>query len=98
MRIKIENDYLNRSVIKDIFIYTLKYNIKNNLNKLTDILKYYSLDDLLDATSKFQYDGVYLYIQDNTKEEYLLRYLEYGGQRVKPSFIISGTLKELNLI
>lgn len=99
MRFLLENMEVLNSSVKQAFKSNLKYKViaEQNTNLgLKQLLEQVSLDDILEAISLIQYDGISLTIQDNTKYSKILRYLEYGGQGVRPSNLISRTLKELS--
>lgn len=87
--------------IREIFIQLCdsrltRFQKDNNLG-LQQILDYYSLSDIKRAFRNISVNEYgYLYVPNKTSSELILRYLEYGGENVRATHLLSQTVNEIN--
>ena len=96
--IKCDDVNVHPMVLRNLIVTSLLRNLASmdlNYNKcIKDLESVFSLDDIRDAIKSIYYDGFYI----NTPEgqgSVILRYLEFGGENVKASNLISSTIKEI---
>lgn len=95
MRLLNLNKYMTgfRSV-KEIYKHLVlmeieKLKASNDLS-LKQFFNLYTEEDLRKALDSIQYDGKgFMLVQEHTKNNLILRYLEFGGESVKPTHILS---------
>lgn len=63
---------------------------QDNSIALKQILERYSMKDIRDAFRNISVDNQgYLFISDKSRYSMLMRYLEFGGENIKPTHILS---------
>lgn len=79
--------------IKPLYLHYTQIELVNKFKykdlAFSQVLKYYSLDDIKEAFNSIYVEDNFIKIKDNTDEDRLLRLLEFGGQNVKASHLIS---------
>ena len=100
MRFLVNDGKVMNSQIKYAFKTALKLNVVKDQDinlGLRQLLEIYDIEEIQDAISKFQYDGISFVIQDGTSFSKIIRYLEYGGENVRPPKLITKTLNDISL-
>ena len=94
-------DFLQRpSVVREIFIDLCNAELVNlqrhNSLGLNQLLEDYHLDDIRRAFNQIEINNYgMLIIPEQTKASFILRYLEFGGQNVRPTHLITTTRRRL---
>ena len=88
--------YRLRSILSQSLYYNLLLLYKDKSLGLTQLLNRYSLYDIRKALQdiKIDNDGI-IYVPERTKSDYILRYLEFGGDGVRPTFLVSSVTKKI---
>jgi hypothetical protein len=63
---------------------------------LSQLEKLYSLSEIKQSFNSIRLDNKgYLYIPEHTKQSKILRYLEYGGENIPPTHLISDVVTKV---
>ena len=85
--------------IRNLFIQMFNYELINLANNnslgLNQVLQIYTMEDIKRAINSIGYNNGYLEVPEQSKASKILRYLEYGGENVRPTHIIDKTKDRL---
>lgn len=102
MRLINLNKYLTgfrsiKEIYKHLVLMEIEKQRADNNIALQQFFTIYTEEDLRKALDAIQYEGRgFLVIQEHTRENQILRYLEFGGESVKPTHILSKAKFALN--
>jgi hypothetical protein len=88
--------YRLKSILSQSIYYNLLLLLKDKSLGLTQMLDRYSLYEIKNALRDIKIDdkGI-IYIPERTKSDYIIRYLEFGGDGVRPTHLISSVTNNL---
>lgn len=94
------NSMMNPNTFKDYYIYMCEQNlikmIKDKSIGLSQLLKIYDLNDIKLALNDIKINKHNdIYIEDQLPSSKIIRYLEYGGENVKPTHLFSNMNKSI---
>lgn len=97
--INCKNVNVHPYVLKNLFINILIANFKKaeyngNLSVL-QLLKEFDEDDIISAIKSIYYNGEFISVPESGGDSLIIRYLEFGGENVKASNLVSQSVMEL---
>lgn len=86
-----------KEIYKHLVLMEIEKQKADNSIALQQFFTIYTEDDLRKALDAIQYEGRgFLVVQEHTRENQILRYLEFGGESVEPTHILSKAKLALN--
>lgn len=94
------NSIMSPTTFRNYYIYMCEYNlinlIKNKSIGISQLLQIYNLNEIKSALQDINVDKYNnVYIQDQLPSSKIIRYLEYGGENVKPTHLFSNMNKSI---
>lgn len=79
-----------KEIYKQLVLLELEKQRTDNNIALQQFFSIYTREELLEALDSIQYNGRgFLEVSEHTRNNQILRYLEYGGESAKPTHILS---------
>ena len=97
--INCKNVNVHPYILRNLFVNNLIANFKkaefNGSLPVIQLLKEFNESDIINAIKSIYYNGEFISVPETGGDSLIIRYLEFGGENVKASNIVSQSVEEL---
>lgn len=97
--INCKNVNVHPYILRNLFVNNLIANFKkaefNGSLPIIQLLKEFNESDIINAIKSIYYNGEFISVPETGGDSLIIRYLEFGGENVKASNIVSQSVEEL---
>lgn len=97
--INCKNINVHPYIVRNLFVNNLIANFKKAEYErslpIMQLLEEFSENDIMNAIKSIYYNGEFVAVPETTGDSLIVRYLEFGGENVKASNLVSSTVEEL---